>query len=253
VQGKTLWVLGASAGIGAEVARQLADAGHFVIISARNEAALHQVSFHNPTRLKVLPMDLTQPDDFARVNADMLALTDFLDGVVFSAGICEYEDNLAFNYTQYMRVMQVNFLGLIAALGIAKPLFKNSTGRAQLCVVSSLATAAAFPRNEIYGASKAALDYFLAALRCDTAHLPLDITWVRPGFVATRLTAKNDFAMPFIMEVPAAARAIVNGFTRRQRTVIFPRTLYILLILKSILHPIWLWISRKLLTRTKPW
>ena len=73
--------------------------------------------------------------------------------------------------------MQVNFLGLIAALNLAKPLLKKATGRAQICVVSSLATAVAFPRNEMYGASKAALIILwrpCAAIR----HI---YPWILPG------------------------------------------------------------------------
>jgi short-subunit dehydrogenase len=253
MEGKTLWIIGASAGIGAEVATQLADAGHFVIVSARDESALNQLCFRHPTRIKSLPLDLTVPADFARIQQQLAELTDFLDGVIFCAGICEYETNLSFDYAQYSRVMQVNFLGLIAVLNIAKPLLKKSTGRAQLCVVSSLATVVPFPRNELYGASKAALDYFVAALRCDTMHVPLDITWVRPGFVTTRLTAKNDFAMPFIMDAPAAAARIVRGFLARKRTIIFPRKLYLLLLLMAVVQPVWRKICAQFLTRTKTW
>lgn len=253
MDGKTLWIIGASAGIGAEVAVQLAQAGHFVIVSARDEAALNQLSFRFPARIKCLPFDLAAPQDFERVRQELYSITDFLDGIIFCAGICEYETHLEFNYAQYAKVMQVNFLGLIAALNLAKPLLKKATGRAQICVVSSLATAVAFPRNEMYGASKAALDYFVAALRCDTAHLPLDITWVRPGFVATRLTAKNDFAMPFLMDVPEAATKIVSGFLKRKSSVIFPYRLYALLACMAFFSPLWRLLCAKFLTRTKAW
>ncbi|HMU66579.1 MAG TPA: SDR family NAD(P)-dependent oxidoreductase [Cellvibrionaceae bacterium] len=253
MEGKTLWIIGASAGIGAEVALQLAQAGHFVIVSARDEAALNQLSFRAPTRIKCLPLDLAAPDTFAAVRQELLNITDFLDGIIFCAGVCEYETNLEFNYAQYSKVMQVNFLGLIAVLNMAKPLLKKSTCRAQIGVVSSLATVVAFPRNEMYGASKAALDYFVAALRCDTVHLPVDITWVRPGFVATRLTAKNDFAMPFLMDVPTAAQKIVRGFLNRKRTVIFPYRLYVLLKLMAAFNPLWRSLCAKFLTRTKTW
>ncbi len=253
MEGKTLWIIGASAGIGAEVAVQLAQAGHFVIVSARDEAALNQLSFRFPTRIKCLPFDLSVPEAFEHVRQELFGITDFLDGIIFCAGICEYETNLDFNYQQYAKVMQVNFLGLIAGLNMAKPLLKKSLGRAQICVVSSLATVVAFPRNEMYGASKAALDYFVAALRCDTVHLPVDITWVRPGFVATRLTAKNDFAMPFLMDVPKAAQAIVRGFLRRKSTVVFPHRLYALLVFMAVFNPLWRSLCAKFLTRTKTW
>lgn len=253
MDGKTLWVIGASAGIGAEVAAQLASAGHFVIVSARDETALNKLCFAHPARMKSLPFDLTAPESFALVRDQLLSQTDFLDGIIFCAGICEYENKLEFNYADYQKVMQVNFLGLIAVLGMGKTLLKKATGRAQLCVLSSLATVVPFPRSELYGASKAALDYFIGSLRCDTVHVPLDITWVRPGFVSTRLTAKNDFAMPFILDAPEAARKIVAAFLARKRTLVFPRRLYALLLVMSVLQPIWRFISARFLTRTKAW
>lgn len=253
MDGKTIWVVGASAGIGAEIARMLAALGHFVIVSARDEHALNQLCLAHPGRLKSLPFDVAAADRFDSVRNQLLDLTDYLDGIIYCAGVCEYENKLDFNYTQYERVMKINFLGLIATLSMGKALLKKSSGRAQLCVLSSLATAVPFPRNEIYGASKAALDYFVAALRCDTTGLPLDITWVRPGFVSTRLTAKNDFSMPFLMDTHAAAAIIVQGFLRRKAKVVFPLRLYTLLLLMSLLQPIWQFILKRFLTRTKAW
>jgi short-subunit dehydrogenase len=253
VNGKTLWVIGASTGIGAEITLQLAEAGNFVIASARDEKALLQLSLQHPSNIKILAFDLTAPERFSSVQRSLFSLTDYLDGIIFSAGICEYETSLEFNYAQYQRVMQVNFLGLIAVLNMAKPLIKNAIHPAQLCVVSSLATITPFPQNEIYGASKAALDYFVGALRCDSVHLPLDITWVRPGFVTTRLTAKNDFSMPFLMDAKSAAAKIVSGFLARKKTIIFPRRFYVLLCVMALFQTILPNLTARLLTRTKKW
>jgi short-subunit dehydrogenase len=253
VDGKTLWLVGASAGIGAHIARELASCGHFVIVSARDEHALNQLCLAFPGRIKSLPFDVADQAKFETVRGQLGDITDYLDGIIYCAGVCEYETQLDFNYARYEHVLKVNFLGLVATLAMAKPLLKKSTARAQLCVLSSLATVLAFPRNELYGASKAALDYFLAALRCDTVHLPLDINWVRPGFVATRLTAKNDFPMPFMVDPAFAARKIVQGFLARKHTVVFPWRLYAVLKLMSWLQPLWFFLLRRYLTRIKTW
>ena len=59
------------------MAVQLAQAGHFVIVSARDEAALNQLSFRFPARIKCLPFDLAAPQDFERVRQELYSITDF--------------------------------------------------------------------------------------------------------------------------------------------------------------------------------
>ena len=75
-------------------------------------------------------------------------------------------------------------------------------------VVASQVTAAPFPRAEAYGASKAALQYFCDSLRLDLADEQIDVSVVNPGFVDTPLTRKNDFEMPFLMDVEQAAERV---------------------------------------------
>ncbi|HAC33162.1 MAG TPA: short-chain dehydrogenase, partial [Gammaproteobacteria bacterium] len=66
-------------------------------------------------------------------------------------------------------------------------------------------------RSEAYGASKAALDYLCRSLAIDCARLGIGLTLIRPGFVDTPLTARNDFPMPGRVESVTASSAIRRG------------------------------------------
>jgi len=79
------------------------------------------------------------------------------------------------------------------------------------------------PRAEAYGASKAALDYLADTLRLDLASKGSRVTLIRPGFVQTPLTAKNDFPMPCLVTVAQASRAIMDGLTAGHHQIHFPR------------------------------
>ena len=151
--------------------------------------------------------------------------TDYCDIVLCCAGVAEYEDDLTFDVDMYRRVFDVNFFAVVKTLKAALPLLKKSEGRAQFVAVGSLSSLIGFPRAEAYGASKAALDYFMAALKADFVNLPVDTTIVRPGFVKTALTDKNDFDMPFLVSAERAAEDIVEGIAKRKDTIEFPKRL----------------------------
>src|SRR5438132_1557832 len=72
-------------------------------------------------------------------------------------------------------------------------------------------------------ASKAAMQAFLESARVELAPLGVRVTTVNPGFIATPMTEKNTFRMPFLMQAEAAARIIVDGIERGARVVEFPR------------------------------
>ncbi len=78
------------------------------------------------------------------------------------------------------------------------------------------------PRSQAYGASKVALEYLFNSLRVDLLADFIDITLVRPGFVKTPLTDRNDFPMPFAQTTAQAAETIMKGIGKRQWLVQFP-------------------------------
>jgi short-subunit dehydrogenase len=253
ITGRCIWITGASSGLGKALAEQLAEAGNFVIVSARSQAALTKLAAQYPGKIKALQLDISRNIDLKETAIQLREITDYLDMVICAAGICEYEDNLNFNPDMYERTFDVNFLGVVRTLNIALPLLKNAQTRPHFAVISSLSTCIGFPRAEAYGASKAALNYFMQSLRADFSNIALDLSLVRPGFIATDLTKENDFAMPFMMTPEAAAERIILELGKRKFSIDFPLRLSWPLRATGLLFGAWYkWIAPKL-TRIHQW
>lgn len=253
ITGRCIWITGASSGLGKVLAEQLADAGNFVIVSARSQPALAKLAVQYPGKIKPLPLDISRNIDLKETAIQLREITDYLDMVICAAGICEYEDNLSFNPDMYEHTLDVNFLGAVRTLNIALPLLKKAQTRPHFAVISSLSTCVGFPRAEAYGASKAALNYFMQSLRADLSRIALDLSLIRPGFIATNLIEQNDFAMPFIMTPETAAERIIKELGKRKFLIDFPLRLSWPLRTWGLLFSVWCkWVAPKL-TRIHQW
>jgi NAD(P)-dependent dehydrogenase (short-subunit alcohol dehydrogenase family) len=253
ITGRCIWITGASSGLGKALAAQLAEGGNFVIASARSQSALADLVRLHPGKIKSLPMDVSHNLDLKKTSTQLREITDYLDMVICAAGICEYEDDLSFNPDMYERTLDVNFLGVVRTLNIALPLLKKAQTRPHFVAISSLSTCVGFPRAEAYGSSKAALNYFMQSLRADLSKIALDLSLVRPGFIATNLVAQNDFAMPFMMTADVASRRIIHAVAKRKFFIDFPHRLSWPLTAWGFCFSAWCkWIAPKL-TRIHIW
>jgi len=117
--------------------------------------------------------------------------------------------------------LRVNVEGAVATL-VAIVDRMVARGHGHLVGISSLAQYRGLPRNAIYSASKAFLSTFLEGLRVDLRGTGVSVTDVRPGFVRTPLTDKNDHPMPFMVEAEDAAAIVWRGIRRREPVVAFP-------------------------------
>lgn len=238
------WVTGASSGIGRELCLQLAARGDIVYASARSQAALEQLAAAHPQHIVPLPLDVS--DDAAMTTPfDQLPAAlrpDRLDLVIAAAGACEYVDLPQLDPLLFRRVADVNYFGTLNTCRAALPLLQAAAAaggaRPELVGICSMSVYTGFPRAEAYGASKAAQRYLLEALRCDVGEA-IDVCIVYPGFVATPMTAANDFPMPFCISADHAARVIVATLGRRRRTLAFPWQLHLLLRLAAWLPGLW--------------
>ncbi len=224
---RAIWVVGASSGIGEALVRALNNDGDTIFISARNEAALDAIAHAANATVQVLPLDITDEFSVSAATESIRRKVGRLDQVIVNAGTCEYIDSDQIDLTAVKRVMDTNFIGAINVIDSALPLLRASLSfesecRPQLAVMSSSVTYQALPRAGAYGASKAALRYFVEALKLDVQHEGIDVRVISPGFVKTPLTDKNDFEMPFIVEVDEAAERIVSGLKSNQFDIHFP-------------------------------
>ena len=237
----TVWITGASSGIGRELALQLAQAGHRVIISARSVEALQEVALLYPQQLLPMPIDIADAASLIKAKEQLAQLAPVLDLAILNAGTCEYLDNGELDIELIRRVMAVNFDGTVNAAAIAMPLLKKAKNP-MLYVVSSQVTTLPLTRSGAYGASKAALEYFFRCLRIDTMASNIFIGIIRPGFVKTPLTDRNNFSMPWLWPADKAAAKILTDIDRRKPEIIFPRALHAFLSLLAVLPHAW-WAS----------
>lgn len=251
LSGATVWITGAGSGLGLSLAKALLQQGNFVIVSGRNKEAFAQLTFEHGKQVKVVVCDVTDEASLVSAEKRIAEVTDYLDCVIACAGICEYEDDLQLDASMYQHVLNVNFLGVVRTLRIAQPLLARSERKAVFAAVGSLVSQLPFPRAEAYGASKAALEYWVKSVYTDTHKMNWRICLIRPGFVKTPMTAKNDFNMPFLMSPEDGATAIIRGLEKGQLIVDFPRRFSWMLKLLSLIEGLWLrWITPKM-TRVK--
>lgn len=235
---ETIWITGATSGIGRALALKLARQGNLVIASGRSVEKLSALRVEEPS-IEVLPFDVTAEDTIKTTQQRLRSLAPVLDRAILNAGDCEYLDLSSENWASLEKMVQVNFLGMVNSVRVCLPLLRHSE-RGHLIGVGSQAIFAPFPRAEGYGASKAAVSYFLSSLRMDVYKEGIDVTEILPGFVKTPLTARNDFAMPFLQPVDQAADRIVRAIEKRPFQYYFPKRLYLMLRIASWLPRLWL-------------
>jgi short-subunit dehydrogenase len=221
-------VTGASSGIGSALARRLARRGYEVWLAARRLPELEDEARTIQSeggRAHAVVLDVSQPEEAERAVAALDRDVGGIDLVVANAGIGGSQRPVAAqSFADFRKVMEVNLLGAAATI---LPLVPGMVerGRGHIVGVSSLAGEVPLPTAADYGTSKAALSFFLASAAADLIPRGIFVTDVHPGFVKTPLTAKNKFAMPFIVELEDAARIIDRGIQRRKRVVRFPAAL----------------------------
>jgi short-subunit dehydrogenase len=229
---QTVLITGATSGIGEALFTQYHGQGDQVIACGRNQQKLD--SYQQNVNVKCLLFDVTQAEQVAHAASQV----DSIDVLILNAGDCRYiEDIHQFDGGLFADIVQTNLVSLGYLLQYFLP--KLSAG-GQVVFISSSATLLPFPKAQAYGASKAGVDYLANSLRVDLASSNIGVTLVHPGFVSTPLTAKNDFAMPFVISAAEAASAICKGVRQRKNYLHFPKKLTLMLKLLALL-PTNLW------------
>ena len=188
--GKTLWVTGASSGIGKAVAVLLARSGARVILSARRPDALEEVVHAHqlpPERILVLPLDLAWADSLPGKCQEALEWAGRIDGVVHCGGISQRSMAKDTALEVDRRIMEVDYFGTVALTKALLPHFL-SQGAGKIAVVTSLMGLFASPLRSGYCGAKHALHGFFEALRAEHHDDGLRITLVCPGFIRTEIS-----------------------------------------------------------------
>ncbi|WP_417614765.1 SDR family NAD(P)-dependent oxidoreductase [Oceanisphaera sp.] len=236
---KRILITGASSGMGLQLARDYAADGWQVVACGRDREKLMQALAGIEFEPCIFDMQHTE-----QILDAVASLAPF-DLVLLNAGNCEYiDDARQFDAELFSRVVNVNLLGTANCLSALIPRIKRG-GR--LAVVSSSVSFLPLTRAEAYGASKAGLDYLVRTLAIDLAPHHVAVSLIRPGFVDTPLTQKNDFPMPGKVSPEQASRAIRNGLAKGKAEISFPFALISVLRLLSWLpHGLWRWLSQRM-------
>ncbi len=215
------WLVGASAGMGLEVARLLAARGWAVTLSARNPQRLAEAASEIGARSVVL--DVTDPTA-VRDAASRVFERHPPDLVLINAGDYEPMALGDFDSALFERLNRVNYLGVVYLLGEVLPRLRDSGG-GQVLINASAAGYRGLPNGAPYSAPKAAAIHLAEALRPEAKRWGVTLRVINPGFVRSRLTAKNAFNMPALLEPADAARRIVAAIDGRGFEISFPRRL----------------------------
>ena len=241
---KVAWITGASSGIGRALALALARSGVTVAASARSADTLAGLAAEYPL-IKSYPCDVT--DAFAmqaaaeRISADAGPI----DLVILNAGTWYPVDLKTFDPEMFRKTLDVNFLGVVRGIAAVLPGMRERR-RGQIAIVSSVAGYRGLPKAGAYGPSKAALINLAESLRPDLADLGITLSLVNPGFVATPMTAVNDFPMPFMVETDDAARRIIRGLASGRFEVAFPWQLVSILKIARVLpYGLFFWLLNR--------
>ncbi|WP_407491710.1 SDR family NAD(P)-dependent oxidoreductase [Pseudooceanicola sp. MF1-13] len=216
-QNKTYWLIGASDGLGAALAKEMSKAGVEVILSARSEDALNDLASDLPTKARVLPLDVTDRDAVRKAAEDV----GDIDGMVYLAGAYwpfgadDWDDDKA------QTMADVNFGGVMRLVGAVLPGMKER-GRGHIVLTGSLTAYGGLPGAAPYVSTKAGIMALAESLRCDLHDTDIKVQLVNPGYIRTRLTDKNDFAMPGIMDPEPAAKIFFDHMKTNRFSRAFP-------------------------------
>lgn len=226
-------ITGASKGIGAELARQLASRGAILALAARDRPALEQVAAEcvaRGARAEIFVTDVAVEDDCRKLVERTVAAFGRIDTLVNNAGAtmwARFEDIR--DMAILARIMQVNYMGAVYCTHYALPHLRASRGR--LVGISSLAGRTGVPTRSGYAASKHAMTGFFDTLRIELADSGVAVTMIYPGFVSTgiRENATGPDGKPIavspvkegeVMTVEECARITLDAIEARKREVV---------------------------------
>ncbi len=226
---RRVWVVGASTGIGAALAQALLAAGARVAVSARSAGRLQQ-AFGEAPQAVLLPLDATDAEALERAAATLVETWGGIDSAIYVAGDYVPMRAWAIDLAAARRMIDVNLVGAFAFASAVVPRLLAQTGEnggkasgGDIAFVASVAGYRGLPKALAYGPTKAALINFAEALALDLQPRGVGVRLINPGFVATPLTAQNDFAMPALQTPAAAAAAILAGYRGTAFEIDFPK------------------------------
>ena len=214
--GKRYWLVGASEGLGLALAHKLKARGAEVVLSARGAEGLARASAELGG-VQVVAVDVASRADVARAAAEVGTV----DGVVFLAGVYWPMTAQAIDAEKLEAMCNVDFTGCARVVAEVLPAMV-AKGAGHLVITGSLSGYRGLPGAVGYAASKAGAMVLAECLYADLRGTGVKVQLANPGFIATRLTAKNAFNMPFLMQPEEAAAHMIRLMESKRFKASFP-------------------------------
>lgn len=217
-------IFGASQGIGKALAYEYAAQGASLVLFSRNEESLKSIANELTAKNKKCvyqKCDITSKEEVKAGIDFSLRHLGSIDLVIINSGVGGPNWMGVFKADELIKVFEVNTFGIAYALEFIIPIMKQQ-GYGTIAGVTSLADVRGYGGSSSYSASKAAASILLESARVELKKDNISVVTVRPGFVKTAMTDKNEFKMPFIMPPEKAAKIIRKGIDKRKSIVQFP-------------------------------
>lgn len=220
-EGEHIWIIGASSGIGEALARELAAGGATLVLSARREEELIRLQGELGAQHLVYALDVSNHAQVVAAAQNIAENVPILNRVIFMAATYRPNDIDKMDADFAKIQVDINVMGAIYCAFSVLPIFdQQQSGQLVLC--GSMAGYIGLPGGQPYCATKAAVNSFAESLYAE-ANDYVDIKLICPGFVRTRITDKNNFPMPMLLEPAQAAKAIAKGIKGRAFEIHFPK------------------------------
>ncbi len=220
--GRHIWILGASSGIGRALAIELAAQGAVLALSARRRDALEILNQELGGHHQVFPVDVADAKKLSQAAKSIQKIFPKLDSAVFMAAIYQPGTLEAMDIKKAHQLVAINFNGALNTIHAVLPILNHQkTGQIALC--ASVAGYRGLPYGQPYAATKAALINLAESLRCEQKSQGIDVKVINSGFVKTPMTGQNTFPMPLQISAEEAAKQIAKGLQSRAFEIHFPK------------------------------
>jgi len=222
---KRIIITGASSGIGAAIAHELAKQGHHLGLCARRGEELESLcnalqEKHPNGKFFWEALDVSMLDQVAQRIQTLTSRLGGLDILVANAGVIGVRRTGSGELEKDQSIFSVNLMGAIATVDAAVAIFKDQ-GHGQIVGISSFSAFIGIPGSAAYSASKAGFSNYLQAVRTELCNRNIQVTCIHPGFIQTDLSPNME-KYPFVIKADKAAKIMVKAIHKKKKDISVP-------------------------------
>lgn len=223
---RNILITGASAGLGAEMARQFAAKGHNLVLTARREDRLKAlqdelIAAHPGIKVVVRQLDVTDHDQVFEVFRGVDAEIGGLDRIIVNAGIGKGTPIGTGRFDANLQTTMTNYVAALAQAEAAMELFR-ARNAGHLVLISSVAGLRGMPKAmTAYSASKAAIAAIGEGLQVELLGKPIKVSVIQPGYIKSDLN-EGAAKLPFVVDTVPGVRAMVAAIESERAKAAVP-------------------------------